>query len=146
MSALPPEADIRQRIEQVCFVPQPDNSAGTVKACEKRRAVVEVKKDVQKGPQFSWAPLLTYRRAVWIGLALGYEQEIICCQPSEVLYYHFVVGIEGDDAVASHQCIGPYRSRPCTRKSRLVSSGWSMSALPPKADIRQRIEHVCFVP
>src|SRR3984893_5202596 len=31
-------------------------------------------------------------------------------------------------------------------KSRLVSSGWSLSALPPKADIRQRIEHVCFVP
>ena len=31
-------------------------------------------------------------------------------------------------------------------KSRLVSSGWSLSALPPKADIRQRIEHVYFVP
>jgi hypothetical protein len=27
-----------------------------------------------------------------------------------------------------------------------VGSGWSLSALPPKADIRQRIEHVCFVP
>jgi hypothetical protein len=26
------------------------------------------------------------------------------------------------------------------------ASGWSMSALPPEADIRQRIEHVCFVP
>ena len=25
-------------------------------------------------------------------------------------------------------------------------SGWSMSALLPNADIRQRIEHVCFVP
>jgi hypothetical protein len=25
-------------------------------------------------------------------------------------------------------------SRPCTHKSRLVSSGWSMSALPPKAE------------
>ena len=37
------------------------------------------------------------------------------------------------------------RYRPCTPKSRLVSSGWSMS-LPPKADICQRIEHVCFVP
>jgi hypothetical protein len=37
-------------------------------------------------------------------------------------------------------------ARPCTHKSRLASSGWSMSALPPKADIRQRIEHVCFVP
>ena len=37
-------------------------------------------------------------------------------------------------------------ARPCTHKSRLVSSGWSLSALPPKADIRQRIEHVCFVP
>ena len=36
--------------------------------------------------------------------------------------------------------------RPCTHKSRLVSSGWSLSALPPKADIRQGIEHVCFVP
>jgi len=28
----------------------------------------------------------------------------------------------------------------------LVSSGWSTSALPPEADIRQRIEHVRFVP
>jgi hypothetical protein len=37
-------------------------------------------------------------------------------------------------------------SRPCTHKSRLVSSGWSMSALPPKADIRERIQYVCFVP
>ena len=36
--------------------------------------------------------------------------------------------------------------RPCTHKSRLVSSGWSMSALLPKTDIRQRFEHVCFVP
>jgi len=27
-------------------------------------------------------------------------------------------------------------------KLTFVSSGWSMSALPPKADIRQRIEHV----
>jgi hypothetical protein len=36
--------------------------------------------------------------------------------------------------------------RPCIHKSRLVSSGWSMSALPPEAGIRQRIEHVCFVP
>ena len=39
-----------------------------------------------------------------------------------------------------------YLSRPCTHKSRLLSSGWSLSVLPPKADIRQRIEHVCFVP
>jgi hypothetical protein len=31
-------------------------------------------------------------------------------------------------------------------KSRLVSSDWSLSALPPKADIRQRNEHVCLVP
>ena len=31
-----------------------------------------------------------------------------------------------------------------THKSTLVSSGWSLSALHPKADIRQRIEHVCF--
>jgi hypothetical protein len=37
-------------------------------------------------------------------------------------------------------------TRPCTHKSRSVSSGWSMSGLLPKADIRQRIEHVCFVP
>ena len=37
-------------------------------------------------------------------------------------------------------------TRPCTHKSRLVGSGWSMSGLLPKADIRQRIEHVCFVP
>ena len=36
--------------------------------------------------------------------------------------------------------------RACTHKSTLASSGWSMSALPPEADIRQRIEHVCFVP
>jgi hypothetical protein len=35
-----------------------------------------------------------------------------------------------------------YGSRPCTHKSRLVSSGWSLSALPPKADIRQRIEQM----
>ena len=28
-----------------------------------------------------------------------------------------------------------------------TSFSWSgMSALPPEADIRQRIEHVCFVP
>ena len=26
------------------------------------------------------------------------------------------------------------------------SRGWSKSALPPKADIRERIQHVCFVP
>jgi hypothetical protein len=32
------------------------------------------------------------------------------------------------------------------RKAGSVSSGWSLSALPPKADICQRIEHVCFVP
>ena len=36
--------------------------------------------------------------------------------------------------------------RPRTHKSKLISSGWSMSALPPRADIRQRVEHVCFVP
>jgi hypothetical protein len=39
-----------------------------------------------------------------------------------------------------------WSARPWTHKSRLVSSGWSMSALPTKADIRQRIEYVCFVP
>jgi hypothetical protein len=37
-------------------------------------------------------------------------------------------------------------TRPCIQKSRLVSGGWSLSAFTPKADIRQRIEHVCFVP
>ena len=37
-------------------------------------------------------------------------------------------------------------TRPCTHQSKLVSSGCSMSALPPRADIRHRIEHVCFVP
>src|SRR6476646_2803956 len=37
-------------------------------------------------------------------------------------------------------------ARPCTHKSRLVSSGWSMSTLLPKADIHQRLEYVCFVP
>src|SRR4029078_6496155 len=34
------------------------------------------------------------------------------------------------------------RSRTYTHKSRLVS-GWSTSFLPPEADIRRRIEHVC---
>jgi hypothetical protein len=28
----------------------------------------------------------------------------------------------------------------------LVSSGWSLSALPPKADIREREWHVRYVP
>ena len=37
-------------------------------------------------------------------------------------------------------------TRPCTHKSRLVSSGWSRSELIRLADIRQRIEHVRFVP
>jgi hypothetical protein len=37
-------------------------------------------------------------------------------------------------------------SPPASVPHGLVGSGWSMSALPPKADIRQRIEHVCFVP
>ena len=37
-------------------------------------------------------------------------------------------------------------TRPCTHKSRLVSGGWSMSALPPKADIRQPEWHVRYVP
>jgi hypothetical protein len=42
--------------------------------------------------------------------------------------------------------VGNGLTRRVLDKSRLVSSGWSMSALPPKADIRQRYEHVCFVP
>jgi uncharacterized protein (DUF488 family) len=33
-------------------------------------------------------------------------------------------------------------ARACTHKSRLVSRGSSMSALPPESDFRQRIEHV----
>jgi uncharacterized protein DUF5681 len=37
-------------------------------------------------------------------------------------------------------------SRASTHKWSLVKSGWSLSALPPKAGICQRIEHVCFVP
>jgi hypothetical protein len=41
---------------------------------------------------------------------------------------------------------GDLLTKLCTYKSRLVSSGWSLSALPPKGDIRQRIEHVRFVP
>ena len=36
--------------------------------------------------------------------------------------------------------------RPCTHKSRLVSSGRSMSALPPEADIRPCGLHVRLVP
>ena len=31
-------------------------------------------------------------------------------------------------------------------KMGLVSNGWSMSAVPPKADISRRRYHVCFVP
>ena len=38
---------------------------------------------------------------------------------------------------------GAANTRPCTHKSRLVSSGGSMSALRPKADIPQRGLHVC---
>ena len=37
-------------------------------------------------------------------------------------------------------------TRPCAHKSRLVSRGWSMSALLPKADNRQREWHVRYVP
>ena len=37
-------------------------------------------------------------------------------------------------------------TRPCIHKSRLVNSGWSMSALPPKADIRQPEWRVRYVP
>ena len=48
-------------------------------------------------------------------------------------------GLHG--AIFISSCINPFRTL-----TSLVSSGWSLSALPPKADIRQRIEHVCFVP
>jgi hypothetical protein len=36
--------------------------------------------------------------------------------------------------------------RSCTHKIGIGKQRFVMSALPPKADIRQRIEHVCFVP
>jgi hypothetical protein len=38
------------------------------------------------------------------------------------------------------------RSGACTHKSRSMSNGWSMSALPPKADIAERYWHVSFGP
>ena len=53
-------------------------------------------------------------------------------------------GIVGDPAPET--LTAPSGIRPCTHKSRLVGGGWSMSALPAEADIRQRIEHACFVP
>src|SRR4029077_7033573 len=53
---------------------------------------------------------------------------------------------EGRDSPKYSTCCMSSQPRPCTHKSRLVSSGWSKSPLPPKADIRQRIEYVCFVP
>jgi len=79
---------------------------------------------------------------------------------------HSLCGIAGRaPSTAASRCVSPTRSpkleakvsaekavepceaaRACTHKSRLVSSGLSMSALPPKADICQRIEHVGFVP
>jgi hypothetical protein len=37
-------------------------------------------------------------------------------------------------------------SKPCTHRSRLASSDWSMSALPPKADVLIVGINVCFVP
>jgi hypothetical protein len=37
-------------------------------------------------------------------------------------------------------------ARACTHKSRSMSNGWSMSALPPKADIPPRRLDVCFGP
>jgi hypothetical protein len=54
--------------------------------------------------------------------------------------------------LASHRVVcdvmanGTGLPRPCTHKSRLVRSGWSISALPPKADIRECIQYVYFVP
>src|SRR5262245_55881274 len=41
---------------------------------------------------------------------------------------------------------GPSRTRACNHKSRLASSGWSMSALPPKADMLSVGIDVCQVP
>ena len=37
-------------------------------------------------------------------------------------------------------------TRSCTHKSRLVSSGWSLSALPPEADMLIVGIDVCYVP
>src|SRR6476620_5174315 len=51
----------------------------------------------------------------------------------------------GGDGVARGLLSAPaFFVRPSTHKARLARSGWSLSALPPEADIRQRIEHVCF--
>jgi hypothetical protein len=49
--------------------------------------------------------------------------------------------------VSAEKAVKPCEAaKACTHKSRLVGSGWSLSALPPKADICQRIEHVYSVP
>jgi hypothetical protein len=32
------------------------------------------------------------------------------------------------------------------RRANGLSSGWSMFALPPEADVHRRIEYVCLVP
>ena len=42
-------------------------------------------------------------------------------------------GIVGDPAPET--LTAPSGIRPCTHKSRLASSGWSLSALPPKKEI-----------
>ena len=43
-------------------------------------------------------------------------------------------------------CIENDRASIGFRTALLANAGAAMSALPPEADIRQRIEHVCFVP
>ena len=46
--------------------------------------------------------------------------------------------------VPNHGYTPAHPPLPFNSKSRLVSSGWSLSALPPKTDIPQRIEHVRY--
>ena len=48
----------------------------------------------------------------------------------------------GRQAASEHQTVGTAR----THKSRSMSNGWSMSALPPKADVPRRNLNVRFGP
>jgi hypothetical protein len=49
--------------------------------------------------------------------------------------------------VSAEKAVEPCEAaRACTQKSSLVSGDWSMSALPPEADIRQGERHVRLVP
>jgi len=60
-----------------------------------------------------------------------------------------ILGVAAHDnsGVAAHDNSQPTSStRSSSHKSRLASSGSLLSTLPLKADIRQRIQNVCFVP